>query len=212
MLGADPANVPRILTTMPERELGKLVKLLERDPTALQGMRNTVLDDVVSKLINTRGETGGVFLESLLLKDPKLKRVLETVLTKEQISGLKQVDRVVRHNSPARIESAAPNTSAATKNSILNRLVARVVGARMGAKAASGGSSILAANAMANFSEGLANAATATRVNKLLVQALEDPKIMKELLRPVTTPAGALKANERLRGYMIHAGFSEDEK
>mgnify|MGYP003630614722 FL=1 len=212
MLGTDPLKVPSVLKNMQEGDVVKLMRLLGRDSNAVQGLRNSVLDDLVGKLINTRGETGGVFLESLYLKDPQLKRVVDTVLTKEQAAGLHKIDSVVKANSPKRVEGAAPNTSDAVKNSSINRLVARVLGARMGAKAASGGSSILAANAMANFSEGVANEATKNRVNKLLVTALQDPKIMKELLRPVTTAEQALKANERLRGYLIHAGFSEDEK
>tara|TARA_R110000850_G_C9976673_1_gene465573 strand:- start:32 stop:2797 length:2766 start_codon:yes stop_codon:yes gene_type:complete len=211
LLNTDPAKVPRVLENMNGKDLKNLVRLVGRDKNAMDGLRNSVLESLVGRLINTRGETGGVFLDALYTKSPQLKRMLNEVLTPAQLKGLSTMNGVLKKTAPSRGAGTLPDVSSALKNSTFNKLMARLIGARTGAAAASGSSALLAANAAANFSESLANSAVAGKTTALLTEALNDPELMKRLLRPVNTAKQTEEINTVLRGHLITLGYEDDE-
>ena len=136
LLNTDPAKVPRVLENMNGKDLKNLVRLVGRDKNAMDGLRNSVLESLVGRLINTRGETGGVFLDALYTKSPQLKRMLNEVLTPAQLKGLSTMNGVLKKTAPSRGSGTLPDVSSALKNSTFNKLMARLIGARTGAAAA----------------------------------------------------------------------------
>jgi hypothetical protein len=211
LLDTDPVKLPETMMSMPQADLAKLVKLLGREDAAIDGARNAVLENIRGRLINNRGEFGGTFLEPLLMRTPKLAKVFDTVLTKEQQSGLRSISSALEALNPAAVKGASSSVSDSLKGTAVYRLLSRLAGARAGAYAGRGGSSILAASAGARFSEAIANRMTAGKVIELLEEGLRDPKIMKTLLRPIKTNQQAKAVNDRLRGYLITLGYSEEE-
>jgi hypothetical protein len=90
-------------------------------------------------------------------------------------------------------------------------LVLRVVGARIGAGAAEGGSTLIAASAGSKMMREMFNRMPNESVRGLLEQAAKDPAFMVRLLEKGRSEQDKIRFAKQLRGYLINAGLTAAE-
>ena len=93
-------------------------------------------------------------------------------------------------------------------------LVLRVVGARIGAGVAEGGSTLIAASAGSKMMRQMFDRMPNESVRGLLEQAAKDPAFMVRLLEKGRSEQDKIRFAKQLRGYLINAGLTaaEDEE
>jgi hypothetical protein len=90
-------------------------------------------------------------------------------------------------------------------------LVLRVVGARIGAGAAEGGSTLIAASAGSKMMREMFDRMPNESVRGLLEQAAKDPAFMVRLLEKGRSEQDKIRFAKQLRGYLINAGLTAAE-
>lgn len=91
-------------------------------------------------------------------------------------------------------------------------LVLRVVGARIGAGAAEGGSTLIAASAGSRMMREMFDRMPNESVRGLLEQAAKDPAFMVRLLEKGRSEQDKIRFTKQLRGYLINAGLTAAEE
>jgi hypothetical protein len=91
-------------------------------------------------------------------------------------------------------------------------LVLRVVGARIGAGAAEGGSTLIAASAGSRMMREMFDRMPNESVRGLLEQASRDPAFMVRLLEKGRSEQDKIRFVKQLRGYLINAGLTATEE
>lgn len=91
-------------------------------------------------------------------------------------------------------------------------LVLRVVGARIGAGAAEGGSTLIAASAGSRMMREMFDRMPNESVRGLLEQAAKDPAFMVRLLEKGRSEQDKIRFTKQLRGYLINAGLTATEE
>ena len=118
----------------------------------------------------------------------------------------------------ARIEAVMGNKQVLERvletSDAVEDLVLRVVGARVGAGVAEGGSTLIAASAGSRMMRDMFDRLPNESVRGLLEQAARDPAFMVRLLQKNRTEAEKIKFAQFARGYLINAGLTagEDEE
>jgi hypothetical protein len=95
---------------------------------------------------------------------------------------------------------------------VVEDLVLRVVGARMGAGLAEGGSTLLAASAGSKMMREMFDRMPNESVRGLLEQAAKDPAFMVRLLEKGRSEQDKIRFVRQLRGYLINAGLTAAEE
>jgi len=91
-------------------------------------------------------------------------------------------------------------------------LMLRVVGARMGAGLAEGGSTLLAASAGSRMMREMLDKLPNESVRALLERAAQEPGFMVQLLRKGRTEEQKIQFAKMLRGYLINTGLTAGEQ
>lgn len=95
---------------------------------------------------------------------------------------------------------------------LVEDLVLRVVGARMGAGLAEGGSTLLAASAGSRMMRDMLDRMPNESVRQLLERAAQDPSFMVQLLRKGRSEQDKIRFARTLDGYLINTGLTAGEQ
>jgi hypothetical protein len=116
----------------------------------------------------------------------------------------------------SRIESVMGNKQVLERvletSDAVEDLVLRVIGARMGAGVAEGGSTLIAASAGSKMMREMFDRMPNESVRGLLEQASRDPAFMVRLLEKGRSEQDKIRFAKQLRGYLINAGLTAGEE
>ena len=116
----------------------------------------------------------------------------------------------------SRIESVMGNKQVLERvletSDAVEDLVLRVIGARMGAGVAEGGSTLIAASAGSKMMRQMFDRMPNESVRGLLEQASRDPAFMVRLLEKGRSEQDKIRFAKQLRGYLINAGLTAAEE
>lgn len=133
------------------------------------------------------------------------------VMDRGELSNIKKLTGEL-----SRIEAVTQNKQILERvletSDAIEDLFLRVVGARIGAGAAEGGSTLIAASAGSRMMREMFDRMPNESVRALLEQAARDPAFMVRLLQKNRTEAEKIKFAQFARGYLINAGLTAAEE
>jgi hypothetical protein len=166
----------------------------DRSGKALEGVKAAFSDFLIGQTAGADGLLNGRKLFALV-NDPKMAAALKQIYTPAEHTRLKKIAEYMR-TLDAPVGDSGPVIDRPA-NALLETVV-RIAAARQGGKLGAGGGmggSLQTANIFANRATRMLERLTNDRARRLLMDAVEDPKLMRELL---TEPKG-VKLPERTR-------------
>lgn len=145
-----------------------------------------------------RPSMGDILIDTGVMQRGELanvKKLLGEMSRVQSVMGNKQVLDQVLENSD-----------------LVEDLVLRVVGARMGAGLAEGGSTLLAASAGSRMVRDMLDRMPNESVRQLLERAAQDPSFMVQLLRKGRSEQDKIRFAKTLDGYLINTGLTAGEQ
>lgn len=145
-----------------------------------------------------RPSMGDILIDTGVMQRGELanvKKLLGEMSRVQSVMGNKQVLDQVLENSD-----------------LVEDLVLRVVGARMGAGLAEGGSTLLAASAGSRMMRDMLDRMPNESVRQLLERAAQDPSFMVQLLRKGRSEQDKIRFARTLDGYLINTGLTAGEQ
>ena len=206
----------------PDQEIKALVRLVKKsgDPAAVEGLRYSVVEELLKKASVSQRIAGeevevlsGRALDLLLRDKVKGKTLANTLVnsglfTKEQAKGFYSLIR-----ETAKFEKAIANTGAMDElfgqGSRVYDLLLRITGANIGAGsglAQASGSSLVLASAGSKTMRDIFGTMPKLRARSVLMEAIQDPKYMADLLSMETSVAKRAATDRRIRLALINAG------
>jgi hypothetical protein len=188
----------------------QLVRQASKDKTggALRGLKAQFVDEMMqqgqTRAVDSAGQPiiSGKGLNEFLRNNRDTAKAL---FAKEE---LERLDRIAR--TAAKLEKA-PDPGKAKEaleggTDAFTDLIARIVGANIGAMgaASSSGAPIVAAGAGSRFARHITNKIPFYRVNDVLSQAVLDKNLMRNLLLKAKTPKQAEALRRRLNSWMVN--------
>ena len=194
--GSPEKAVSTIITaTDPGREAARIVNAARKDKTgkALAGLKGAFADYLIGKA----GTKDGLSGEELfgLISDSKTNQALRRVFSPKEFANLARITRELR-----KLDAPRSNTSEVL-NSPANQLIetiARIAAVKAAGNMHSGGAgeSLQIANMASGRAKRFLQRLTNDRARQILVDAIEDPELMKVILgRPLSLNA---PKNERI--------------
>jgi hypothetical protein len=133
------------------------------------------------------------------------------VMNRGEIANIKKLTGEL-----ARVEAVMGNKQVLERvletSDAVEDLVLRVIGARMGAGVAEGGSTLIAASAGSKMMREMFDRMPNESVRGLLEQASRDPAFMVRLLEKGRSEQDKIRFAKQLRGYLINAGLTAAEE
>ncbi|NBU33815.1 hypothetical protein EBS40_04245 [bacterium] len=145
-----------------------------------------------------RPSMGDILIDTGVMQRGELanvKKLLGEMSRVQSVMGNKQILDQVLENSD-----------------LVEDLVLRVVGARMGAGLAEGGSTLLAASAGSRMMRDMLDRMPNESVRQLLERAAQDPSFMVQLLRKGRSEQDKIRFARTLDGYLINTGLTAGEQ
>lgn len=195
-----------------------LMNRVSKDPTgaAAKGLKASAVDYVMNKSMKN-GDLHGETLLANLNNNPKMAASIEQILTPDEMQRLRRIG--------GEMKSIQTNTSrdiGGVINDIPSKLIEfplRMASASAGAEASKkffGGKGELVASGMfSQAAKQYAGNLTKDKAHNLLVQAVQDPQLMKALLTHTITKAGQKAASQKLEAWLLGPGATllhEDDK
>lgn len=188
----------------PPRAMAQLMRQVRSDPVAQQGLKHAYVEGILGRSRTGEVDDAGEFLTSgkrfrrLLIENEDVSKVL---LSNEERARLSRVAETF-----ARIDAkpSGPETAADDVPAFFLRLGARWLGAQAGQRLASGmGSSLVMAQGMASEYQRILGRLTRDKANKLISDAIQDPKLFEALMTgPTASAAKQARAIQRINAWM----------
>ena len=174
IIGADdPADAAR-----------SVMRAARKDKTgrAVTGVKAAFTDYLIGKAYGPDGLSGRAL--DGLLKDREIRRAMQEVFTPAEVGRIGYISRAL-----SKLDDAGRDVGAAM-NTPANRVVeiaARIVAARQGGLLGGGatGPSLQAANIMSSNAARVLSKLTNDRARELLMDAIDDPELFKDLMTPI---------------------------
>jgi len=225
--GANPQRAidAVVSSNNPEAAMKSLIASARKDETgqALAGVKAAMSDKIITKsltpLTTPRVEAGptaelrGARLEELL-DDKTLSSMIKQIYNSEEINRIRVISAELQKLDRARaVESVRGAMDPFRPNSMLS-LVARVVGARLGARVGGvgmGGSiqtAQIGSVRMQRLVEGLTN----DRAQQIMIDALEDKELFRTLLLNPTNRKNITRIERSLAPYLVGTALATQEQ
>ena len=202
----------------PTKAMSSLVATAKKDKTgkALAGLKSAVGDKLLSNvtraLSKTRGggiegapqvETGALNL-SRYLSDDGFMRVISQVYSKPELSRLKVMAKELENVDRSRLSSETGSSLDAIAPNAMVSTIARVVGAKLGARIASTTfkGDIQTPAIFASKLQGIVGSLANDKPAQLIKDALENPELFKDLLRGVKSQKDLNRMERTLAPYL----------
>ena len=190
----------------PSRFVEELYREAAKDKTgeAIKGLKASLSEYLIDKA----NGSGKKMVQ--LLNDPKIGELASRWLSAPERSRLRQVAVELRkiEVSEGRLPDVGP-VMADLPSKILS-LATRTMAARFGAQLGKGtsGASLLTAHFFSREARSTLGKLTNDQAKELIVQAIQDPDLMKTLLMPLTTPRAQKLAARRFNAWLAGPGHT----
>jgi len=218
---ADKALDAVMNSKSPAKAMSNLVATAKKDKTgkAMEGLKSAVGDKLLSNvtrvLDKTRGggiagapqvETGGLSL-SRQLADDDFTKILSQVYSKSELNKLKVMAKELENIDRARLSADTGSGLDAIKPNALISTLARVIGAKAGAKIAQGTfkGDIQTPAIFSARLQSIVGRLTNDKAAALIKRAIEDNELFKDLLRGVKSPKDLDRMEKTLAPYLTGA-------
>ena len=194
------------------REISRIAR--SSGPGATAGLRRVTFDFLFDAAKGKNGLISGKALRDSLDKKSGGKSLLDAML-EEKVLTATQADGILRVISRTERFETAITTGRNIGDVIddagaLEDLLIRVVGANIGGASVVGGvggAPIVAAGAGSRFARTLAEKVPGQRVEKIMVEAIENPRFMAQLLRKSGSPAVKRQLMRQMNAFLIQAAL-----
>lgn len=198
----------------PRKATANLIAVARKDETgaALAGLKKAVSKALLSKatkVLDVRTQAGatsevrGARL-SETLDDDVLGGVAQQVLSKGEMSRLRVIAKELEKLDQARVMSSTGETMAMFKPNAITSIAARILAARYGATFGGGmGGSLQSAQLASGRAQRILEQLTNSKAQQLLIDAVQDPELMRDLLRNVNLPKNLGKLEKTLAPYIL---------
>ena len=220
VLGSSPTiavgNALSQTTKNPVREILGLVRLAKTGgPEAIEGLKSSIYDYIATK---ASGSTASIdpqkyydaFFKGRYKDQAPLVNILQGigVFSPEEVKNLRAVT-----NQMFKIEDARANKrmleDVIQGTDIMGELVMRVMGAKIGTAAASGGpGSLIAASAGSKAVRQIFDQMPMLAARNLMEEGLRNPQLMAQLLRRGKSQREKLLYARRIHSYLMAAGYN----
>ena len=196
----------------PVGNMKELVRQAKRDSTggALRGLKAQFIDEMLTQATKRKGLSADIMEEfvdknqkiinrSFLFSKPEIVRLQNIVDTAKKSQGIltggRRIDEILEESPDS-----------------FTDLVARIVGANLGASGAASttGAPLVAAGAGSRYVRNLTNKLPFEKTRDILAEAVINRTAMRDLLRKVEAPEEVDKITRRMNSWMINL-FTEDE-
>ena len=198
----------------PRKAMANLIATAKRDKTgaSLAGLKTAVSRkllssatkplDVVTQAGATSEVRGARLTESL--EDNVLGGITQQVFSKGELSRLRIISKELEKLDQARVMSSTGETMAMFKPNALVSVAARVLAARNSAGFGGGmGGSMQAAQIASGRAQRILEKLTNSKAQQLLIDAVQDPDLMRDLLLNVNLPKNLSKVEKTLAPYIV---------
>lgn len=186
-----------------------LLNRASKDSTgaAAKGLKASAVDYVLNKSMKG-GDLHGETLLANLNNNPKMAAALEQVLTPDEMQRMRRIGGEMKA-----IQTTTNKDVGGVINDIPSKLIElpiRMLAAGAGAKASKatvgGNGSLVAAGMFSEAAKKYVGSLTRDKAYELLVQAVQDPQLMKALLTSTTTKVGQKAASQKLEAWLLGPG------
>lgn len=193
----------------PQQAMANLLATARKDPTgaALEGIRAAVSKALINRsqrvldIVDDAGNPvalSGTRLANTL-NDEVFNDIARQALTPGQLARTRIVTREVQKLDKGRLLGATPAALEAFEPNTMLATLVRIVGANAGARLSrGGGSSLQTSQIMSGRFRAVLNAVTDTKAQGLILQATQDPAIMRSLLLNGQDPKNAAQIRNNL--------------
>jgi hypothetical protein len=212
----DPATAmaAAIRSKNPRRELSAVFRLAGRDKAARAGARVAFFDTLFEMATQSNGLISGTELRRLLDKDG-----LGAIAARHHILDAGQRLRLNRiATEAARVEKALGFSGSldevADSPSAMFDMMARLIGANVGSQSAvarTSGAGLVMAGAGSRVSRRILEKVPASRMTDVLMEAVQNPRLMAALLRKAKTEKQAAGLARQVNGFLLQAGIIDDD-
>jgi len=207
----------------PTKAMANLIASAKKDKTgaALDGVKRAISKALISRstrVLEVAGEAGatselrGTRL-SEALSDEVLGGIAQQALSKGEMSRLRIISKELEKLDKARVLSSTGNTMAMFKPNVIASVAGRILAARYGAQLGGGlGGSLqsaqIASGRVQQFLENITN----SKAQRLLIDAVQDPDIMKDLLLDINNPKNFARIEKTMAPYIVGAIAGTEEQ
>lgn len=195
----------------PVKATKEVVRRLVKDKTgqALQGFKSQWIDEMMGMVQLKKLTTQGVpFMDGNVLGKfiDDNRTALQEAFTGNELFRLDKIANEAKAIHSAQMRGIDITAILDGKKSLLSDLVARGLGAKAGAEVAkiTGGQALVLAGGFSRFTRLLANQIPAKKRRALLIEAVQDEKLMKVLLEEITTTAEFKLAEKQLNAFIFN--------
>ena len=200
----------------PMSEVNAMAKLAKRGgPEAVAGMRASVLEFALGQ--STGGEFSPARVRAALFNPvaPGKPSAID-IMRKNGIMDDTTVNRIQQlldkaDNVVSTRTGRADLVAEAEQMDGLSELIIRIQGAKMGSSLAGGGPmqghGLIAAQAGSKYLRDLFSKLDVGSLEKVLIEAVENPAFMAQLLESPSTSAAAIDLGKQVHAYLLQAGF-----
>lgn len=195
----------------PTKDLDSIFRMAKtRDAKA--GARGAFFEAVFENATDSRGLISGTkVLESLQKHSALLKR--RGILNDDQIGRVQRIAEEATKLENALAFSGRLDEVAGDTSSMFD-LLTRVVGANIGshsAVASASGAQLVMAGYGSRAARQWLQKVPQTRMKDVLMEAVQNPQLMADLLAKPATEAAAKKVHKRIHAYLLQTGIIEEE-
>ena len=198
----------------PRKAMANLIASAKKDETgaALDGLKKAVSSNLLSratKVLDVKTQAGatsevrGTKL-SESLDDDVLGGIAGQVFSKGEISRLRIISKELEKLDQARLLSSTGEAMTMFKPNAITSVASRILAARYGATFGGGmGGSLQSAQIASGRAQRILEQLTNSKAQQLLVDAVQDPDLMRDLLLNINLPKNLSKLEKTLAPYIV---------
>lgn len=207
----------------PRRAMENLIASAQKDKSgaALEGLKRSVsrtLMNKSTKVLDVASEAGATSqLRSTnlaeALSDEVLGGIAQQVFSKGEMSRLRIIAKELEKLDKARVLSSTGEGMSMFKPNAITSIASRILAARYGATFGGGmGGSLQSAQLASGRAQRILESLTNSKAQQMLIDAVQDPDLMKALLMDTSNPKNLAKLERSLAPYIVGsvAGSTEE--
>ena len=205
----------------PSREYAQLVRLAKSSGEgAVGGLRAATIDHALNRAVSQTGQFSFPAIREALMR-PTGRTGLSPfeLMRRSGIVNARQAEQLKTIIGRAETLDDALKSGKRIDQTIgepdaLTDLVVRIAGARLGSQGAAGatGSSLIAAQRGSAFARNLFQKIPATRINDVIIEALNNPKMMAAFLEKPTSIGRKRQIDQQINAALLQSGLIQEEE
>lgn len=214
------AELTRLIKVAQGGGTGRGGRIVIKPEEAVDGLRASLFDSIINKARNPRDGVLNVEQVKAHLFVPtsagkkSLVQVMQEqgVISAQEVTGIRRMFDLLGNIQKAQKPGTAINVDTGFSDAVMT-MMSRIVGSKLASKfqQVSGGgnsASLIVHGAAARFAEQTMTKVPVQTVNKILVEALNDPEKMTLLLTKADTPEKAAKQARQIHAWLVQSGLT----